>query len=308
MGSIDLMILTHQDDDHIRGLLYLLKDENNRRLVKSIWFNSFEHDRIFNINSNSQTSTADAMKFDDLATAIKEENSNFTYKNSIYIEKYSNIELFQDIDIDLLSPTESKLKKMEDKYLKEKEEILAKQSNSTASSSIDNSLTLDALYSRSSPADTTPSNGSSIAFILNYRNKYKFLLLADAHISTILVSLKNMGFSKKNKLKVNFVKLSHHGSKYNFNLRFLSLIDTNTFIISTDGRAHNHPDVEVLSKIILDPMRKDKNGRIEKEIFFLFNYKEVCSKLKQQVAFNEESRKKFKFSLLHVSEYQLTFE
>ena len=59
-----------------------------------------------------------------------------------------------------------------------------------------------------------------------------------------------MGYSKQNKLKVDIVKVSHHGSKDNTSNELLELIECNKFLISTDGKQHGHPDKEALARII----------------------------------------------------------
>ena len=40
LEQIDLVILTHIDEDHIAGLIELFKDEEIRPKVKKVWFNS----------------------------------------------------------------------------------------------------------------------------------------------------------------------------------------------------------------------------------------------------------------------------
>ena len=42
-------------------------------------------------------------------------------------------------------------------------------------------------------------------------------------------------------LKIDYVKVSHHGSKANTNDELLSLLDCNNFIISANGRHHGLP-------------------------------------------------------------------
>jgi len=115
--------------------------------------------------------------------------------------------------------------------------------------------------------DTAEANGSSIAFILEYKNEKKYLFLADAHIDLIVDSLKELGYDENNPLIVDFVKLSHHGSKENINNEFLSLIQTKQFIILANGsEAHWHPDKETLVRIINYYKGNEK-------ISFIFNYK-----------------------------------
>src|SRR5690606_38146377 len=96
----------------------------------------------------------------------------------------------------------------------------------------------------------------SIAFILETFD-VRILALADSHPYVIEKSLEKAGFSKSNKLKVDVVKVSHHGSKNNTTCDLLDIIDCNDFIISTNGGSstHTHPDREVIARIIYHPER-----------------------------------------------------
>ena len=122
--------------------------------------------------------------------------------------------------------------------------------------------------------DSSPNNGSSIAFLFEINN-FRILFLADAHPFVIAKSLKEQFKCTKNKkLKIDFVKLSHHGSKRNTSLKLLELIDCSNFIISTDGYSpHNHPHKETLAKIIHQRnLIQDENKR-KRPINFYFNHK-----------------------------------
>ena len=112
-----------------------------------------------------------------------------------------------------------------------------------------------------SATSTSDANGSSIAFLLEYQDK-KFLFLGDADIKVINQSLIDLGMIG---LEVNFVKLSHHGSKKNINKEFLDIIKTDTFVILTDGAKHQHPHKETFSLIL-------KHEKRAENIKFIFNY------------------------------------
>jgi hypothetical protein len=71
-----------------------------------------------------------------------------------------------------------------------------------------------------------------------------------------------------NRLKVDYVKLAHHGSKCNFNEQLLDMIDCDNFIISANGGGtYNLPNKEVLAKILYNPKRDLNN-----QITFIFNH------------------------------------
>lgn len=300
---LDLVVLTHQDNDHINGLIDLLGDKETRKLVQRIWFNSFEYDKNFYFDSNTETSTGNAIKFLEFVRQFKKENGLFTYNDCVHTEKHSTIDIFEDAKITLLSPTRKKLQDLYEKYAFEKELYSRSQSDNTSRTIANDEKTLEEFSREKCKKDNSVSNGSSIAFILTYKNRYNFLLLGDAHIDVIVNSLIKMSYSKENKLTTQLVKLSHHGSKNNISQGFLELIDADTFVISTNGGHHNHPDAITLSKIILNPERN-----INKKLNFIFNYEDICRKFSKISAFESINREKYNFSLTYLSDDGLEFE
>lgn len=85
---------------------------------------------------------------------------------------------------------------------------------------------------------------------------------------TIIKGLKALGFGKNNKLRCESIKLPHHGSKNNYTDKFLDMVSTNSFIISTDGSIYGHPDKEVIAHLIT---------KTDSDI--LFNYDPVLQSL-----------------------------
>jgi len=76
------------------------------------------------------------------------------------------------------------------------------------------------------------------------------MLLGDAHPQPVINSLLDMGYSKQNPVKVDYVKLSHHGSKANTNCDLLNMIQSGNFLISSDSSGHGLPDKQCLARII----------------------------------------------------------
>ena len=115
--------------------------------------------------------------------------------------------------------------------------------------------------------DTSLYNSSSIAFILKYQNK-NFLFLADASVEVINYSLKQLCYSKENRLKIDFVKLSHGGSIKNIDSEFLDMVNTNRYVILTDGKRFGFPHKETLELILTHKLRAEF-------IEFICNYQNV---------------------------------
>ena len=293
---LDLVILTHIDCDHIKGLIELLKKEEKIKLLREIWFNPSLNDlRFGSLKQNRKTSAKQGLNFTEKVKELMEVNPHISCDTSIYLEeKKEDIKLFnsENLTVKLLSPPFYMLEKLEKEYQKPPTTASKKTSNIT-DEVIDQGATIESLaqFDWKKVKDRKHANGASIAFILSYKTEYQFLLLADAHIDIIIESLKNLGYSIHNKLKVNFVKLSHHASKCNINQDFLDLIETDTFIISTNGKKHNHPNDETLSKIIMDPTRNKA-----KKINFFFNYDSVRLIKTKKEYFNGDNKDKYNFS------------
>ena len=111
---------------------------------------------------------------------------------------------------------------------------------------ISSSQSIEGLIKSDLGGDRTATNGSSIAFILAY-NSLKLLLLADAHPDVVLESLNQYG---EGTLYFDLIKVSHHGSLGNISIQLLDKIDSRRYLFSTDGKRHNHPDIETIAHII----------------------------------------------------------
>jgi len=305
--SIDLAILTHLDKDHIKGLIELLEEDTNKigknsnytPLIKEAWFNSFKNtinknDEWFrpmvksnNLSMNHQISFTKLMK---------SLNDKIKYKDYLSIDFKRTFQI-GEIEIYLLSPNQEKLDKLYKKYKKEVDSTNLSSSDYCK----DFRETIDELSSKkvNKSADSSVANGSSIAFILTYQEK-KFLFLGDAHIHLITEELEDYkkNFNNNQKIKFEFIKLSHHGSRNNINHDFLKLVDTENYIILTDSKGKNrHPDKETLSKIIVH------HKLINSKANFIFNYADGANS--KRYDFSKKDIKKYGniFDLLHQNSY-----
>ncbi len=139
--------------------------------------------------------------------------------------------------------------------------------------------------------DLSKTNGSSISFIVEYEKK-KMLFLGDAHEDIIydkLFELRNGDYD----LNFDIVKISHHGSNKNISNRLLSLIESKRFLISTNGRKYNHPNIEAISKILM------KTSKQQKEIIFNYDLP------KMQFLNNEELKLKYNYEVKCCNEVEL---
>ena len=214
-------------------------------------------------------------------------NSDFN-KKAVCIENKRFINVDEDSQIILLSPNtekldnlktlwKSELTKYDLKYSKEDGELYddafemlltwVKESqvkNIQVISS--NRMQITELLSSVPIEDKTPTNGSSIAFILKIKEK-SLLFLADSHPGLILKSL--VEYQSEGIIKFDSIKVSHHGSFNNISRELLEKMDSGIFIFSTNGNKHNHPDKETIAHIV------GRKTEFERKLFF--NYKTLNS-------------------------------
>ena len=245
VNQLDLVILTHIDSDHIMGLIEMFND--NKIVVKKVWFNSLgklsclfdrEYNKRIEYSTNDKSKDISPKQGESLESILTKLDIEYEL---IYIEKQQKY-IFEDLEITLLSPYKENLKAL---YLYWKDNVKKRKD-----------LESEGLASQ--------TNQSSIAFLLRYKEEENYLFLADANIDVVTKTITAL-YEKR--LDVEFVKVSHHGSQNNTNQNFLDVIDSNQFVILTNGKAKNcHPDKETLDKIILDAKEQNKNIKI------LFNY------------------------------------
>lgn len=114
--------------------------------------------------------------------------------------------------------------------------------------------------------DTSPTNGSSISFIIEYKGK-KMLFLGDSHPQLIRTELKKLLKDGEEKLLFDLIKISHHGSHRNINKALLEIIDSQVFLISTNGETHKHPHKETIAKIVCRACEDTRD--------LIFNYRQT---------------------------------
>ncbi len=293
--NVDLLIVTHIDDDHIGGIKELYQDTGfGKDFIKEVWFNSGDllsdyfntkRDpvRAVEIIKNDQTSMSVGQGI-SLEKALKEESSNWIQKLIRVSENRIN---FLGLSITILSPNEDKLERLHKHW---ETEIDKKVKMSEEHD--DFNISISELINRKFNEDRTIPNGSSIALLLE-RNEKTILLLGDAHPSVIADSLEKLELaSEENKLKLNLVKVSHHSSKGNTSPRLLSLIECNKFVVSTDGRKHGLPDKEAIARIIASQPNSN----------LYFNYDEISKEI-----FTQEDKESYSFScsLLSKTDYSI---
>ncbi|RYE56986.1 MAG: hypothetical protein EOP48_06795 [Sphingobacteriales bacterium] len=136
-------------------------------------------------------------------------------------------------------------------------------------------------------ADTSPTNGSSIAFVLEFEGK-KLLFTGDAHPDLICRSLR-IHFPDKDNIIFDLVKVSHHGSLGTLSPDFLQLVDSKRYLFTSDGSGHGHPDAETIAKFVGRPSQFTRQ--------IIFNYMTLQSQFFEDTSL----QKKYNYSLHYVN-------
>lgn len=102
--------------------------------------------------------------------------------------------------------------------------------------------------------DYTDENMESIAFVLVCGNK-KMLFLSDANIEVCRKNLEQIYGNTP--LKINLIKLPHHGSKRNISMRFLKQYYSDSYLISV-GETKLRPSMETIAMILVNDYEENK--------------------------------------------------
>ena len=267
---VELLVVTHVDTDHIESMIRLMAIPRPRWPVAphDIWFNGYRHvkEEVLGGREGEFISALIHQR------AFAEWNRAFGGRTVVVPSTgpLPRIELEDGMVLTLLSPDAGKLRKMADIWEKDLDKWkirpgdldaawaqLAKQNRFHPGDELtlgpeDLTATLRAQLSGHDPS---AANGSSIAFLAEFAGK-SCLFLADAHMDVICASIRRLLPDSHSRLRVNAVKMAHHGSRNNLTPEFLALVDADHFLFSTNGDRFQHPDQDAVQAVIVGAMRR----------------------------------------------------
>lgn len=287
-ATLDHVVITHIDQDHIKGIIALLEYPEYFNKIKSIVFNEPERSDIFSEACSNRLDSKS--QGDSLRKILKNTSSKIEVKYDICTDKEKEIIFSSKTRIKILSPSWQALDALYNFWDPEAYKNTSNLNSAEDESHNNNQKTIGDLADGIYTKKPTLANNSSIAFILEHNDK-SFLFLGDADIRQVTKSLYKYNYSSENPLDIEFVKLSHHGSKFNINKEFLSLIRTDNYIICKPyfGRT-KLPDRETIAIIAKYATTRSK------EALNIYITKDSNEKIK---SFTDEKNYKFKIEELN---------
>lgn len=289
LGLPDLMVLTHYDDDHIGGILQLVGTclDDNVTLAKEVWANCADYIEVAESKStNAKQGVALSMKLNEL-----KEKYGMIWRDDLF-EGFKADMPFASIEV--VSPTDTIRRMVIKKQEEEGQQLLkASQMNIENLKKPFNELSEYIPQEPNLKNDNELANASSIAFILKC-DDLSILMLGDCYPQNVERYLRRNGYSEDNPLVVDFVKISHHGSRNNTSNSLLDIIRCYKFIISTNGGNYrsNHPDRITIAHILCHP----KRDRVAK-VHLYFNHKKELIEANGAPFLNDGECKEWNFEI-----------
>lgn len=262
-NGFETIVLTHVDTDHVDGLVRLFAHKKSewKFTTKDVWFNGWKHLSNVTLGGN-QGEFFSAL----IVNRLGEDRWNKAFGgDTIVVPEAGNlprVKLADNFTITLLSPTPAKLEKMKKAWEKDVKtfeagdldaawEALAKQKKYLPDKTLLGSTPeIDAELEKQAKPDNAAANGSSIAFLADFGGM-SALFLGDAHADAVASSIERLLIHRgEARLRVDAVKVAHHGSKANVSDELLALIESPNWLISTSGAQFEHPDEEAIKRII----------------------------------------------------------
>jgi hypothetical protein len=264
------MMVSHIDDDHIRGVLdltdLLLEQQGNETLlcnITTLWHNSF--DEILGNNETNaipaslgasvRLSAAGELTFpkdlfrDEGAAAIAanvpqgrrlRNNAdtlhllrNDPFNGRVNMSpKQKALDLGNKLKFTVLGPSQNRLERLEKEW-------------DTRLKALQKKEAAEAKALAAEFMDTSVYNLSSIIVLAEAGGK-KILLTGDGLADDILEGLKEAGLLKEGgTLHVDILKMPHHGSVRNVNEQLLTTVTADHYVMSANGK-YDNPDLGTL--------------------------------------------------------------
>lgn len=256
--SIEILMVSHLDDDHVRGVLDFaeaLDEDGELRAdfdVKTLWLNAFE-DTVGEgkpLPSEVAPAGLDGGHIEAVIASVGQGRDlrdlarkmhwplNQGFDKIISAPDDAGVEVDLDpLRLTIIGPRQAELEELREKWDKEVKK-LAKAKPAEAAEI--------AAY-----LDGSVYNLSSIVCLADVgegKKRKRMLLTGDARGDKILLGLEAAGELKSDPLKIDLLKVPHHGSSRNLEQKFFERVKARHIVISANGK-YDNPDLETLEMI-----------------------------------------------------------
>jgi hypothetical protein len=296
---VDLLMVSHIDDDHIRGVLDLAEDlagltESDQPVpyrFGRLWFNSFD-DIVGNQGVEAfraaagrtagppvdprrigpATSVAQGRGVRDLASELALPlNGPFEGLVMAGAPEGPDVDFGDDLHFIVAAPSQERVEDLQ----REWDAALKAAANQE-----------EAAGRATAYLDQSVPNLSSIVVLAKVDDR-SMLLTGDARGDDILTGLDVVGALTDGTLHVDLLKLPHHGSDRNVETDFFRAVTADHYVISADG-THDNPEVATLEMIV------EARGTDECEVHFTNSEDRLVAFFDQAAAAGSKVRPSFR--------------
>lgn len=275
---IDLLVVTHIDSDHIAGVLALVKQMMNKgetNRLKQVWFNFPKREE------SDEYSVPEGNELSSLLCKI--EGLNWNNNTSELID--STIQI-GDIKLSVLAPSYDVA-----------EEYKPKKPDELGVINSDWDVDLNTLVKNvdDDNLDDGGPNSQSIVLLIECDDK-KVLLPGDCTPVELYDALHSYNKTHGTPLKLDLMKMPHHGSVRNITKDIMTEIDCSNFVVSTNAnKKYYFPNKEALAKLI------SYRNKVDEYVNVHFNYQESLDVL----GIKEKEQAEFKINLSVGCEFKI---
>jgi hypothetical protein len=256
---VELFVLTHIDADHISGAIPLFTDPEVASRFGDVWFNGWGQLRGF----------LSVAQGEDFSALLDRADRPFRWNGADPSEDrpppivtdgspHPVVELAGGMRLTVLSPTPQGLSRLARNWhaalldLDPQKAMLGRRARPRPPAA-PGELDLEALAGSGPTKDSSIPNLSSIAVLAECGGR-AVLLTGDAHADVLATSIRSLQQARgrgRERLRLDALKLSHHGSANATTKELLDVVECSNYLVPTDGSIFYHPDREAIARVVV---------------------------------------------------------